>query len=67
MLKFGYRGNETGDREEKEKSKKASQSQHLGRNPKRIEERLAESRSEKINNKSHLPGIHPVQICPGEG
>lgn len=27
---------------------------------------MGELKSDRINNKSNLPGIHPVQICPGE-
>lgn len=35
-------------------------------NPETIEKWLGELKSDRINKKSNLPGIHPVQPCPGE-
>lgn len=51
----------------KEKKNRRAPSWKTGTHPEKTDTWLAELRSEMINNKSNLPGIHPVQICPGEG
>lgn len=60
-------GKETGIITVDVEQKKGRKAEKIGINPDKIKNRLAALKRDRINNKSNLPGIHPVQICPGEG